>query len=339
MLTDAAVTTGAEGEVRRSGTLANQAVAVVDLFIVGIFGASKSGSDRRIGVPAVGVPLLGLGEVNGIGARDTGGGEEGVASGNDKLGTGDGHGRCDGAHDGVNGGVQAKSLLDNGLVEGQLGEVFVGQGRKVGAENTDLFLVELLHDLRVLGETEHDPRAGGGGRVLAGHEEGNHHVGDLVVGDLGAVLVGRVHQMGHDIESVGAALLAALLDFVHVDLGNGALGVITLLVPGERGPVQHEVDGGEAHVEVVVERSKGLVELVADLGALKSVGGGENGDLGQLRGEVDDARLALEVGAALEVVGNLVGDDRSVGAEGFSGEGNLHELEGRVACQHATLRK
>lgn len=323
------MTAGAEGQVGRRGTLADQTVTVINLLLVlGILAANLRGVGR-VGLPAVGVPDLGVGEVGGIGSRDSGGGEKGVAGGDNELGAGDGHGRLDGAHDGVDGSVQAEGLLDDGLVEGQLCEVLVLQGRQIGTENADLLLVELLHDLGVLGETEHDPGAGGRRRVLTGHEESDHHVGDFVVGDLGAVLVGGVHKVGHDVKTVSAAVVAAVLDGVHVDLSNGALGVIALLVPGERRPVQGEVDGGEAHVEVVVQSSEGLVELVADLGTLERVGSGENGDLGHLRRQVDNAGVGLEVRVALEVVGNLVGDDRDVGAEGLGGQGDLHELEGR----------
>lgn len=167
--------------------------------------------------------------------------------------------------------------------------------------------------------------------MLAGHEEGNHHVGDLVVGDGGTVLVGRVHEMLHHVVlGVVVVLNAALLDGVHVDLGDGSLGVVTLAVPGERGPVKHEVDGGEAHVEVVVESGEGLVKLAADNAALEGVGGGENGDLGHLLGDINDARLALEAGGPLEVVAHFTRDDGNVGSEGLGGKSDLHELSQAV---------
>lgn len=163
--------------------------------------------------------------------------------------------------------------------------------------------------------------------MLASHEQGNHHVGDLVVGNLGAVLVGCVHEMLHHVELlVSVAHSATLIDGVHVDLGNGALSMVTLAVPGERGPVEHEVDGGEAHIEIVVEGGEGDVKLVADDAALKGMRGSENSDLGHPLGDIDNARLALEVSALLEVIVDLAGDDGDVGSEGFGGEGNLHKL-------------
>lgn len=243
------------------------------------------------------------------------------------LGSGDGHRALDGAQDRVNGGVQAQSFLDDGLVERQLGEILVGKLGQVGAESLDLLLVEILHNLRVLGEAEHNPGAGGRRGVLAGHEQGNHHVGDLVVGHLDAVLVGRVHQVLHDVE-LGVLLCvgAALLNGVHVNLSDSALGVVAAAVPGQGSPVQGEVDGGEAHVKVVVEGGERLVEFGADGAALESVRCGEDGDFGHLLGHVDDAGLALEVGVALKVGGDLVGDDWHVRAESLGGQGNLHKL-------------
>jgi len=56
------------------------------------------------------------------------------------------------------------------------------------------------------------------------------------------------------------------------------------------------------------------------------VRGGEDGDLGHLGADIDDARLALEVDGPLEVARHLVRDDRDVGSESFRGQGNLHEL-------------
>jgi hypothetical protein len=330
VLTNTSVTTGTEGQVRRGRTLADETVTIVDLLLI-LATSSHSGEVGRIDLPSVGVPLIGVGEISSIGSADTRGSHDSVRSRDDVLGSGDLHGRLDGAHDGVNRGVEAESLLDDGLVKGQLGEVIVGQGREIGTELSDLLLVEFLHDLRVLGETEHDPRASGRRRVLASHEQGNHHVGDLVVRDRGAVLVGGVHEMLHHIVlGLVVVLGTALLDGVHVDLGNGALSVVTLSVPGERSPVKHEVDGGEAHIKIVVESGQRLVELVADDAALEGVRSSEDSDLGHLLGNIDNTGLALEICALLEVITDLAGNDGNVGSEGFGSKGNLHEL--RAIC-------
>lgn len=273
------------------------------------------------------VPLVRVGEVGRVGSADAGSSEKGVRSRNDILGTRDGHGRLDSAHDGVDRSVKTEGFLYDSLVKGQLGEVFVSQRRQIGTEVLDLLLVELFHDVRVLSETEHNPRAGGRRRVLASHEEGNHHVGDLVVRDRGTVLVSRVHQVLHHVVlRLVVTLSTAFLDGVHVDLGNSALGVVALAVRGERSPVKLEVDGGEAHIEVMVEIGQGLVKLVANGAALEGVGGSKDSDLGHPLGDVDNAGLALELGASLEVIADLGGDDGNVRAEGFGGESNLHEL-------------
>jgi hypothetical protein len=238
----------------------------------------------------------------------------------------------------VDRGVKAESLLDNGLVERQLGKVVISQGRQIGTEFSDLLLVQLLHDVRVLSETEHDPRAGRRRRVLAGHEKSNHHVGDFMVRDRGAVLVSRVHEMLHHIVlSVIVVLSSALLNGVHIDFGNSALGVVTLAVPGERSPVKHEVDGGETHIKIVVESGQRLVKLVANDAALKGMRSSEDSDLGHLLRDVDNTGLALKIRALLKVIANLGGDDRDVGSEGLGGKGDLHELKALLSA--CLLRK
>jgi hypothetical protein len=90
--------------------------------------------------------------------------------------------------------------------------------------------------------------------------------------------------------------------------------------------VKHEVDGGEAHIKVVVESGQRLVELAADSAALEGVGGSKDSDLGHLLGDVDNAGLALEVRASLEIIADLGGDDGNIGSEGFGCQSNLHEL-------------
>lgn len=157
------MTASAEGQVRRVGALADKTVAVIDLLVllVVLHVADNGGREGRVLLPTVGLPKLGLGEVGLVGGRDTGGGEQDVVGRDDVLGSGDGHGGLDGAHNGVDGGVQAEGLLDNGTVEGKLGQILVGERGQVGAESLDLLVVEILHDVGARGETEHHPRASG----------------------------------------------------------------------------------------------------------------------------------------------------------------------------------
>ncbi|KAG7145438.1 hypothetical protein HYQ46_005821 [Verticillium longisporum] len=53
LLANAAVTAGAEGKVGRVGTLADEAVTVVDLLLVSALGARKGRCIGRVGEPAV----------------------------------------------------------------------------------------------------------------------------------------------------------------------------------------------------------------------------------------------------------------------------------------------
>lgn len=129
--------------------------------------------------------------------------------------------------------------------------------------------------------------------MLACHEKGNHHVGNLAVGDGCAVLVlavpaARKEKISHqsknsskeDTHQVpyhvlfsglrrGISGLTSLLDDGHVRFGHLLLRIIASPVLWKRCPWQHKVDRGEAHVEVVVEIGKGRVELVANLLALQ----------------------------------------------------------------------
>lgn len=285
-------------------------------------------------MPSAGVPLLRLGEEGWIRGADAGGSEKSVAGRNNVFAARDGHRLLDGTEDGVDRRMEAKGLLNDGLVQGQFGEVLVHEFREISPEDVDLLLVERLHDFRVLCEAEHDPGAGGGGRVLTSHEKSNHHVRNLVVGNLDSVLVGGVHEVLHHI--ILAIILVSgttLLDCVHVNLGDCLLSNVAATVPGQGGPVKHEVDRREAHVEIVVKRGERLVELVANGRSLESMRGGEDGDLGHVLGDVANVGLALEVRVLLEVALNLARDDGDIGLESLGSEGDLHELFAEVVSQ------
>lgn len=162
--------------------------------------------------------------------------------------------------------------------------------------------------------------------MLSRHKQRDHHVRDLVVRNGGAVFVRAAHQMREDVEALGIVAAPPFLDRVRVQLRHALLRNVALAVPRQRRPVQREVHGGEAHVEVVVQRRERLVELGADVAALERVRGREDGDLGHLGRDVDDAGLPPEVGALLEIGLHLVGDDGDVGSEGLARQGKLDEL-------------
>ena len=178
LLADAAMSASAEGQVGRSGALADDAVAVVLGFLgdafLDVLGGQADVLGRGRFVPAVGLPLHGLGEVLGDAACDAGGGEEDVGGGDHPVGAFHGERVLDDAHDAVDGGVDAESLLDDLGVEGQAAEVLVGERLDravcVQAEDLLLFLEKVVLDVGSGGEAEEDPADGGGRAVLTSHE-------------------------------------------------------------------------------------------------------------------------------------------------------------------------
>ncbi len=101
LLADAPMSSGTEGQVRGTSSLAHQTVAVVDLLFFLRFVLDDGWGQGRVLFPSVGVPQIRLREVVRVLARNTRCGEEGVGGGNDILGTRNGHGLLDGAQDGM----------------------------------------------------------------------------------------------------------------------------------------------------------------------------------------------------------------------------------------------
>jgi hypothetical protein len=331
----------AERQVRGSGALADNAIAVV-LGLLGdaLLDVLGGEADEFLGgalVPAVGLPLHGFGEVLGDAAGDAGRGEEDVRGWDHPVGAFDGEGVFDDAHDAVDRGVDAEGLLDDLGVEGQAAEVLVVEGfdRAVGvqAEDALLFFEKVFLDVGSGGEAEEDPADGGGRAVLAGHEERNHHVGNLAIGHGLAVLVFAVHQVpNHVLFPVSrgrVARCAPFLDNVRVHLSHLLLGSITSAVVGQGQPAELEVDRDETAVEVVVEFCKAGVESFADLLALERARGGVDGEFGESGREVDGAAVGSEMlGRCIlgEEGDGLGGDEFDVGAEGGGGQAELDEL-------------
>jgi hypothetical protein len=232
----------------------------------------------------------------------------------------------------VDGSVEAKRLLDDLGVERELLEAFVGNRREILAQYRLLLSEKLLNEVRILSKTEQNPSDGGRRRMLTSHKKGNHDTGNLVLRHLCSVLVLAVHQVPDHV--VRVLLLSAgppLADNLRVQLDHGLAGVVTRTVVGKRGPRQHKVDGGEAHVEVVVQLSKPGVEGFTDLLALKRARGGVDGELGHVLGHVKGALLALEALVALHEVLAFLGDEGNVGAEGVLGKTKLDKLRLRLA--------
>lgn len=189
--------------------------------------------------------------------------------------------------------------------------------------------------------------------MLACHEKGNHHVGNLAVGNGCAVLVlavpaARKEKISHqsknsskeDTHQVpyhilfsglrrGISGLTSLLDDGHVRFGHLLLRIIASPVLWKRCPWQHKVDRGEAHVEVVVEIGKGRVELVANLLALQRAAGSVDGQFGKSRRQVHraTARGKSLVDVVLgEELARLFGDQGDIGLQSRGSQAEFDKL-------------
>ena len=162
LLADATMPAGTERQVWRCGTLADKTVAVVLGFfgdaLLDVLGCQADVLLGRVLVPTVGLPLQRFGEVLGGTAGDTRGGEEDVRSGNDPVGALDRERVLDHAHDTVNGGVNAKSLLDNLSVQRKAAEILVVEvlDGAIGVQTKDLllFLKKFILDVGSRSEAE-----------------------------------------------------------------------------------------------------------------------------------------------------------------------------------------
>lgn len=169
LLADATMPAGTERQVWRCGALADNTVAIVlgllDDTLLDVLGCQANVLLGRVRVPAVRLPLQRFGEVLGGTTGDTGRGEEDVGCGDDPVGPLDGERVLDNAHDAVNGGVDAESLLDNLSVQRKAAEVLVVEvlDRAIGvqAKNLPLFLKKVFLNVGSRSKAEQDPADGG----------------------------------------------------------------------------------------------------------------------------------------------------------------------------------
>lgn len=99
-------------------------------------------------------------------------------------------------NDTVDRGMHAEGFTDDGIQDSEVLHVVILHGAEsaVGiAVVLDLFVEELFHDVRAGCSVEEGPRGSSGTGMLAGHKESNHDVGNFVVGEGAAVLVGLAH--------------------------------------------------------------------------------------------------------------------------------------------------
>jgi hypothetical protein len=341
LLADAAMPASAKRQVGRRGTLADNTVAVIlgllsDAFL-DVLGGQADVLFGGLLVPAVGLPLQGLGEVLGDAAGDAGRGEEDVRGGDDPVGAFDGERVLDDAHNAVNGCVDAEGLLDDLSVKRQAAEVLVVEvfDRAVLVQSEDLLLLleKVILDIGSGSKAEKNPADGGRRAVLAGHEQRDHHVGNLAVRHGLAVLVFAVHQVPDHVllpvSGSGVARCTPFLDDVRVHLSHLLLSSITSAVVRQRQPAKLEVDGNKAAVEVMVELCEASVKSFADLLALERARGSVDGEFGEGRREVNGAVVGSETlgrRILVEESDGLGGNEFDIGAKGGGSQAKLDEL-------------
>lgn len=289
----------------------------------------------------MGFPQQAVGEMFVHSGGCSGSGHQDMSSGDDVRGVFNGHWGFDFSHDGVDGSVDSEGLAHDLVEEGEFGEDLVGEifDAAICIHSQDGFLLfeEFFLDVGTGGQTEEDPGGSGGGRVLSSHQQGDHHVGDFHVWDGLSGLVGAVHQVPNHVLLSSSTLfiltildgLATFLDDGHVSLGHLLLSIISTTVLGEGSPGQHEVDGSEAHVEVVVEVGEGGVEAGSHLFSLEGAGSGVDGQFGEGGREVNGALVGGKplVGVVFaEELTRLFRDEGDVGLEGRGSQSILDEL-------------
>ena len=252
------------------------------------------------------------------------------------------------AQDRMNGCVKTEGFLDDLVVKVKLMEITIGQGvelasLRVDTKNALLLLVKLLLDVGTVSELQEDPGRSGRGRVLAGHEQSNHHVCNLMRRDLSAILVLALHEVPDHIlfTFTGLSRLALsnsrtpFLNNLGVNLGHLLVSNISLPVMREWRPWEHEVDRAKSHIEVMVEVCKGGVELLADLLSLKGAGGGIDSQLGHGGHSIKFSllwlqsllgRLAGKFLVGSDILLDFAADKLDVGRKGGGGEAEFNEL-------------
>lgn len=168
--------------------------------------------------------------------------------------------------------------------------------------------------------------------MLPGHEECNHHVGNLLVWDWLARLVFAVHQVPNHIAALLRVAVAPLLDDARVDAAHLGMGLITLAVVWKGRPGEEKVDWRKPHVEIMIKRSKLVCQLFSHLVALKSPAGREDGNLCHGLGHIHQPALSIEHSRSTNVIDDLGRDEGDVAFEGLLRQAEfdkfllLHEL-------------
>jgi hypothetical protein len=146
--------------------------------------------------------------------------------------------------------------------------------------NSNLFPIDLLLHVRSSRKVQESPRARRAGGVLARHQESDHDVRHLDIGEHPAVLVLLFRERGEHVVLVVVLALTARADDLLVELGHCLLCLVALPVAGEGEAGEEEVDRLEPAVEIGIPLCERLVQSRTDFGALERTRGGEDDEFG-----------------------------------------------------------
>mmetsp|Transcript_35408 Transcript_35408/g.94929 ORF Transcript_35408/g.94929 Transcript_35408/m.94929 type:complete len:495 (-) Transcript_35408:194-1678(-) len=179
-----------------------------------------------------------------------------------------------------------------------------------------------LHDLRPRAAQQRRPGRGHAASVLSREEQGDEQASDLVVGILLPALVLHINEHLEDVRVVLRLLRVgpALLDHLAEELHHLLARVVARLVRRDRRVREEEGEGGDALVKVVVEMRDLSEEVLAHVVAVEAARGGEDGEVGEDREQVDLALLA----PALDEILRLFHDLRHIRFEPVGAEALGH---------------
>ena len=198
--------------------------------------------------------------------------------------------------------------------------------------NPHLFLIQLLLHVGSGREVQEGPRARRAGGVLASHQERDHDMRHLDIGQHAAVPVLLLRQRREHVVLVLVVALAARADDLLVELGHCLLCPVAPPVAREGEVGEEQVDRLEPTIKIGIPLRERLVQPGTDFGALERTRGGEDDKLSHGVQAVKGTPFvcwrveSLEVGIGLEHLGRLFLDHVRVNTEVFSRETKFDEF-------------
>lgn len=218
------------------------------------------------------------------------------------------------ARDSPSGRIEAQGFGEDVAGVGELREVV--ESRSASLKDGVEFGVEFFFDARVLREEPPCPGESAGGGFVAGKEESEGFIAELLIGHAGAVVVLSVKKHGEEVPCIFVGLAALLDDAIDdcVELANGAIG-IAIHFGGEPLGSDHEAAKVGGVFEEDVEGFADLRGVAFDVGAEERFANDLEGEAHHGVVEVDGlVRLPgfEEVCGAGGHGGGIVGDARTV---------------------------